>query len=136
MAEWTRSAPARASMPGLVEKSPLKGTPAVGFTRLFSRSPGIDARAGLRYLFTGLGANKPARNALTVVNVGVSGSTGMPALPGKTAGQWGGGCQVSKSFRLHQTDLQPRLLPSRNLFDSALRPPVREREPLPRSSCL
>ena len=33
-------------MPGLVEKSPLKGTPAVGFTRLFSRSPGIYARAG------------------------------------------------------------------------------------------
>ncbi len=28
------------------QKSPLKGTPAVGFTRLFSRSPGIYARAG------------------------------------------------------------------------------------------
>ena len=27
--------PARASMPGLVEKSPLKGTQSVGFTRLF-----------------------------------------------------------------------------------------------------
>jgi len=32
-------------MPGLVEKSPLKGTPSVGFTRLFSGSPGIYARA-------------------------------------------------------------------------------------------
>ena len=28
------------------QKSPLKGTPAVGFTRLFSHSPGIYARAG------------------------------------------------------------------------------------------
>ncbi len=30
------------------QKSPLKGTPAVGFTRLFSLSPGIYARAGAR----------------------------------------------------------------------------------------
>ncbi len=29
------------------QKSPLKGTPAVGFTRLFSHSPGIYARAGV-----------------------------------------------------------------------------------------
>jgi hypothetical protein len=34
-------------MPGLVKKSPLKGTPSVGFTRLFSCSPGLYARAGL-----------------------------------------------------------------------------------------
>jgi hypothetical protein len=45
------AAPARASMPGLVEKSPLKGTQCpshlrVGFSRLLWRSPGIDARAG------------------------------------------------------------------------------------------
>ena len=36
-------------MPGLVEKSPLKGTPSVGFTRLFSGSPGIYARVGAGY---------------------------------------------------------------------------------------
>jgi hypothetical protein len=42
------AAPARASMPGLVQKSPLKGTQSVGFTRLFSHSPGIYARAGVR----------------------------------------------------------------------------------------
>src|SRR5690349_9071495 len=32
------------------QKSPLKGTQGVGFTRLFSRSPGIYARAGFRWL--------------------------------------------------------------------------------------
>ncbi|MFL6194822.1 MAG: metallophosphoesterase [Thermoanaerobaculia bacterium] len=54
--------PARASMPGLDEKRPLKGTQnCVGFTRRLFSSPGVYARAALAFLtLTSLAIAQPA----------------------------------------------------------------------------